>query len=212
MNPNNTTTGCAPGCLVSVLVFLGFLLYLLSGTGKWNALHTLVVVGIIYAIIELCKTSKTESAKKKATEDAQMLMLELNRDFTTWRDAQRCTIQEHLAHRACVIQISPKMKKMAVLRYDVSTLTADFQVYQYAELNSWKTEITIESDREFGFFRVSKISKIAVILTVSHNRKQIEHKITLYDGSPQYKSALAAHLEQLNRIRDFLTHIKPETP
>lgn len=211
MSENNHNSGCSTGCLITGIgICIMALIALLTAKDSPMILIILFLITGIHCGLELRKAIKREKAVDSAYTDARALMLEINKDLLQWKDAQRLSFSENLPGKVVILQTSQSTKKIAILRYDSVTLTADLRVYAFSELRSWKTKVEQKNTR-IPFFEPLTISRLSVELTFLHKKKIIEHKIVLFASEATNEHDAPYQHKRLKLIQDFLTYIQPES-
>lgn len=211
MSESDHKDGCSAGCLTSVIIICIFALIVLFSEKNSPMILIMLFLGIgAYCCIELRKTVKKEKALQHAYTDARALMLELNKDLLSWRDAQRLSFSENVPGKITILQISQAVKKIAILRFNGITQSADLRVYNFSELKSWKTKVQ-KTDVNILLFTMPAITHLSVELTFFYKNKIIEHSLTLFDINSINEQEAATQHERLKHIQDFLSYIKPES-
>lgn len=211
MSESDHKDGCSTGCLTSIIIICIFALIVLFSEKNSPMILIMLFLGIgSYCCIELSKTVKKEKAVKHAYTDARALMLELNKDLLSWRDTQRLSFSENVSGKVTILQISQAEKKIAILRFNGITQSADLRVYNFSELKSWKTKVQ-KTDVNILLFTMPAITHLSVELTFFYKNKIIEHSLTLFDINSINEQEAATQHERLKHIQDFLSYIKPES-
>ena len=217
MDELNQHSANQAGCLMTAMCFCAILslAIICSESDAYMLLAILICIGG-YAFYEYRKITKVVKNAENASTDAMALMLELNKDFLQWKDAQRLSFSENIPGNAIILQTSRSAEKLAILRLNGVTQSADLRVYDFSELKSWKTRVEKTSTQPLlfgllGLFSMPAISHISVEFTFFYKKKIIEQKIVLFDSNTINEQGANAQLKKLAAIKDFLTYIQPES-
>lgn len=204
---NNSNSGCSSGCLIAILIVCFVLILILLQIENSFFLIVLVLCFAYTPAKDLYTSLKTDKETAGTQEEMRLLMRELNKEVIHWPDSQKITVKEHVGGKISTLQLSPQNKKLAIVRYDSNTASADLRVYHFSEIVSWKTRA---EKTPSAFLGLPCVNEISVELCIHLNGKSINHKITLHTGRV-YANLCELQLNKIKDIQALLSYIKPES-